>query len=309
MGSKTRSTLLSKSALGTSLHGHVDLALKRLKALSRRLAAISATLSEEVKILNRLYYKGKNQHRISLFWRHVEEIRRLSLRIHSLDLAGTVNRLRHTFYNSTDYTNSNILKASWTHVPPPKELKTILRNSGSARRLLLEADKRFTRAYCSFKQAMQTGAFLQLILTLSAIVCRLQALNRTLLEIMEEIPSAVSELCASLEHSSSASVPAPPILPSNTPNLPSPAEIDLSQELEEEHRDPEMLPGRKLNRTVKNPTSGSEKQTIHLEPKQQPSASLKVLEHTAVTDRNNVSEKKKKRKRKLVDEIDAIFGL
>ena len=104
MGSKTRSTLLSKSALGTSLHGHVDLALKRLKALSRRLAAISATLSEEVKILNRLYYKGKNQHRISLFWRHVEEIRRLSLRIHSLDLAGTVNRLRHTFYNSTDYT-------------------------------------------------------------------------------------------------------------------------------------------------------------------------------------------------------------
>ena len=48
---------------------------------------------------------------------------------------------------------------------------------------------------------------------------------------------------------------------------------------------------------------------IHLEPKQQPSASLKVLEHTAVTDRNNVSEKKKKRKRKPVDEIDAIFGL
>lgn len=46
---------------------------------------------------------------------------------------------------------------------------------------------------------MQTGAFLQLILTLSAIVCRLHALTQILLEVHEELITALVGLCSSLE--------------------------------------------------------------------------------------------------------------
>lgn len=46
---------------------------------------------------------------------------------------------------------------------------------------------------------MQTGAFLQLILTLSALVCRLRTLTQVLLEIDEELRTTLADLCDSLE--------------------------------------------------------------------------------------------------------------
>jgi hypothetical protein len=51
----------------------------------------------------------------------------------------------------------------------------------------------------SFKRVMQAGTFLQLILTLSAISCRLQALIQALLEHDEELITTLTELYCSLE--------------------------------------------------------------------------------------------------------------
>jgi len=51
----------------------------------------------------------------------------------------------------------------------------------------------------SFKWAMQTGAFLQLILTLSAISCRLHHLAQVIQETQEEAAGALSDLCISAE--------------------------------------------------------------------------------------------------------------
>ena len=96
-------SLVSKTSIDPSLYSHVDSALKRLKLVSRRLSAVLTIWGEESRVLDRLYYKGKNQHRTSLFWRHVEEIRRFCLRVNSLDLVGTLNRLRHSFYDSVNY--------------------------------------------------------------------------------------------------------------------------------------------------------------------------------------------------------------
>lgn len=97
------SSLVLKTSIDPSLYGHVDLTLKRLKLVSRRLSSTLTMWGEESRVLDRLYYKGKNQHRTSLFWRHVEEMRRFCLRIDSLDLLGILNRLRHSFYDSTSY--------------------------------------------------------------------------------------------------------------------------------------------------------------------------------------------------------------
>jgi len=51
----------------------------------------------------------------------------------------------------------------------------------------------------SFKWAMQTGAFLQLILTLSAISCRLHHLARVIQETQEEAAGALTDLCVSVK--------------------------------------------------------------------------------------------------------------
>jgi len=42
---------------------------------------LESALVEEWQILERLYYKGKNQHRSALFWRHVGEVRRILKRM------------------------------------------------------------------------------------------------------------------------------------------------------------------------------------------------------------------------------------
>lgn len=150
------SSLVLKTSIDPSLYGHVDLALKRLKLVSRRLSSTLTMWGEESRVLDRLYYKGKNQHRTSLFWRHVEEMRRFCLRIDSLDLLGILNRLRHSFYDSTSYdkwvfyffefvcddnnlyaSSQNILKGSWTHTPQAGDLRTTTRTFTPICQLLL----------------------------------------------------------------------------------------------------------------------------------------------------------------------------
>jgi len=51
----------------------------------------------------------------------------------------------------------------------------------------------------SFKWAMQTGAFLQLILTLSAISCRLHHLAQVIRETQDEVAGILTDLCNSVE--------------------------------------------------------------------------------------------------------------
>ncbi|KAF9451071.1 hypothetical protein P691DRAFT_724893 [Macrolepiota fuliginosa MF-IS2] len=94
---------VQKDSLDPSICAHVDLALKRLKLVTRRLSTTLTALEDESRLLDRLFYKGKNQHRTSLFWRHVQEMRRLCSRFNGLDLSKSVTQIRHSFYNSTDY--------------------------------------------------------------------------------------------------------------------------------------------------------------------------------------------------------------
>lgn len=76
----------------------VDAGLKSLKLLSRRLHTLLDTHATELQILQRLYYKNKNQHRGSLFWRNVVEIRRYSERFEQHKPHILIDDFRCAFY-------------------------------------------------------------------------------------------------------------------------------------------------------------------------------------------------------------------
>lgn len=91
-----------RSEIGTAAHGRIDAILKDLRSCSQRLAPLLSTLEDEMHILDRLYYKGCNQHRSALFWRKVEEMRRFGSRVLEVQLAELVNVLRFSFFVTED---------------------------------------------------------------------------------------------------------------------------------------------------------------------------------------------------------------
>ncbi|EGN93226.1 hypothetical protein SERLA73DRAFT_16640, partial [Serpula lacrymans var. lacrymans S7.3] len=93
----------------------VDASLKDLKTCSRRLQTVSAIVGDELKILERLYYKGKNQHRSALFWKRVVEIRRYGRRLSEASLWETLELFRCSFFGANSF--QKFMKGSWNHYP------------------------------------------------------------------------------------------------------------------------------------------------------------------------------------------------
>jgi nucleolus and neural progenitor protein len=91
-----------RSSIESVHHTSIDLFLKELRHVSRRATAFSTPYHNELQLLERIYYKGKNQHRSALFWRKVLEIRRLGIRINEMNFFGFVEDLRYAFYGAED---------------------------------------------------------------------------------------------------------------------------------------------------------------------------------------------------------------
>ena len=87
-----------RSLLDESRHASLDVSLKNLKLCSRRIQIALQTFKEEYRILDRTYYKGKNQHRGTLFWKRVVEIRRYCSRVDDGHINSLVEALRSSFY-------------------------------------------------------------------------------------------------------------------------------------------------------------------------------------------------------------------
>lgn len=91
-------TYLPKTSLDSAAQSSVHSILKQLKSCTRRLQTALASHALELRVLERLYYKGKNQHRTALFWRNVAEMRRYGERVETTDLYGLVERMRVAFW-------------------------------------------------------------------------------------------------------------------------------------------------------------------------------------------------------------------
>lgn len=87
-----------RTSLDPSLFSPINSSLKDLKLSLRRLHAVFVSFQDELQILRRLYYKGKNQHRPALFWKRVTEIRRYGDRVDEMAILDIVDHLHYSFF-------------------------------------------------------------------------------------------------------------------------------------------------------------------------------------------------------------------
>lgn len=97
----TATSFSERASLENSSYSTVDGILKDLKACSRRLQAALASYQDEMKVLERLYYRSKNQHRAALFFKRISEIRRYGWRLLEVNMVEDVHLLRASFYGAT----------------------------------------------------------------------------------------------------------------------------------------------------------------------------------------------------------------
>ena len=93
----TTITTVPRSALPHVHHKEIDAILKDLRLCSRRLKSALDGFKDELRTLERLYYKCKNQHRMALFFKRVPEMRRYGRRLSELDILERVDLLRASF--------------------------------------------------------------------------------------------------------------------------------------------------------------------------------------------------------------------
>lgn len=95
------SAVRPRSTLPARHHSTIDSCLKTLKTAITAFSTLEHALAEEQQILERLYYKGKNQHRSALFWRHVGEMRRVFKRMigsTKFRVSNTLEGVRSSFH-------------------------------------------------------------------------------------------------------------------------------------------------------------------------------------------------------------------
>ncbi|KAH9980923.1 hypothetical protein BGW80DRAFT_1267225 [Lactifluus volemus] len=128
--------------------------------------ALYAQHATELALLERIYYINNNQHRLAIFWHRVVEARRYSRRLTSFDVPLLVTKPQ---------------KGAWTHYPPAFYLKSFCSRLRTCTMLL---DKFLTHTltviHSVLTLTMQNGAFLHLVVTLTAIVARLAHLSTCL---------------------------------------------------------------------------------------------------------------------------------
>ena len=131
---------IPRLSIHASQHPVVDSQLKSLKLITRRLQSVIKIHEAELLILQRLFYKNKNQHRSALFWRNMSEIRRYSQRIVSLKLLDNLQTLRLIFHGSAatipTQQSSHSARGSWTYFPSKTYLMNLSAKLDVARKLM-----------------------------------------------------------------------------------------------------------------------------------------------------------------------------
>jgi hypothetical protein len=72
--------------------------LKELKFGHKNVRSSQKQLFTEMHLLERVYYKGKNQHGLSLFWRSVASVRRMAARVYETNLPRLLEILGSMFH-------------------------------------------------------------------------------------------------------------------------------------------------------------------------------------------------------------------
>ncbi|KAG1865252.1 hypothetical protein C8R48DRAFT_706571 [Suillus tomentosus] len=173
----TATSFLERASLENSSHSTVDGILKDLKACSRRLQAALASYQDEMKVLERLYYRSKNQHRAALFFKRISEIRRYGWRLLEVNMVEDVHLLRASFYGATVVQSEKMMRGSWNHVPSRSYVSFMTERFKAYSCLILKTSERLQEAYYHFSLAMQSGAFIHLIILFAGLASRMATLS------------------------------------------------------------------------------------------------------------------------------------
>jgi hypothetical protein len=98
----------ARSTLDTSLHPEIDIFLKALKASNKRFQAAFSSMQVEGQLLERIFYKGKNQHRGSLLWRRLSDVRKFTRRAESLASSQAMATFCQSFFTKSEYVQADI---------------------------------------------------------------------------------------------------------------------------------------------------------------------------------------------------------
>ncbi|KAF9464649.1 hypothetical protein BDZ94DRAFT_454330 [Collybia nuda] len=170
----------SRNSLDHTKHSSIDSILNDIKHCARSLRTLLKTQLDEARILERLYYKGKNQHRGALFWRHVAEMRRFCSRVDGAQIDVVLDTFYRSFFDEKFGIGSKSPKGPWTHFPDTAFVVFVLARLSACSDLLRKMHSRAMNAYQSFTLVMKSGIFLQLVLTLAAIASRLRNVSSEL---------------------------------------------------------------------------------------------------------------------------------
>ncbi|KAK0210710.1 hypothetical protein DFS33DRAFT_1378698 [Desarmillaria ectypa] len=183
-----------RGTLDEALHFSVDSALKNLKKCRNQFKTILAIYQDEHCILERLYYKGKNQHRSALFWKRVAETRRYCSRLNELDLVKLIDDMQQSFFDANTANMKKALKGAWTCYPDHEFVSYMRNRLELISKLASKTHARLSQAYRSLSLAIQSGAFIQYIVLLVAIISRMDILTVELLAGVEQASSTVRQL-------------------------------------------------------------------------------------------------------------------
>ncbi|PAV23221.1 hypothetical protein PNOK_0028900 [Pyrrhoderma noxium] len=332
-----RFSYTQRSDIPQAIHGTVDVVLKSLRSYARQITPVELSLSDELRILERLYYKSVNQHRSALFFQKVEEVRRTGNRILEVNIGGMIEDLRYAFYIGKGIErNPKALKGAWTQLPEVKFVNFLYERMSEITALLLRARERLAKAYHSLSLMLQTGAFLHLILTFTSITARLDSIVIEVISIVESLKEVLHNLLEAMGESSGKRLgkarKGPKVLPTlqplqeltRTPNDTSMNEL-LDEDLGSAVIRRETLPQNALNNSEEWGDIGD---PFHTQDKSMTNEAESVIVakvtnrkgdvHLAINFnretsnedpreslRSNVKARKKKKKR---DVIDDIFG-
>ncbi|KIO23408.1 hypothetical protein M407DRAFT_78059 [Tulasnella calospora MUT 4182] len=104
-----------KSEGDGSINDTTHSSLKALRRASKQAGSVVNVMNEDMRILERIFYKSNNSQRPTMAWKKLKHMRRLYWRLHECELVNFLDTLRLAFYPAG--TTVKQLKLAWTHIP------------------------------------------------------------------------------------------------------------------------------------------------------------------------------------------------
>ncbi|RIA90700.1 hypothetical protein C1645_822997 [Glomus cerebriforme] len=135
-------------------------------------------LWDEANILERLYYKNKNQHQRAGYFRKIIEVRKVLKRIKEMEINELMSEFMGTFYS----TKIGKIRSTWDQVPSQEMVIFIMNRLIGIVLLMNKALNIYSDAFNTFNILLRQTEFMSFALACLAILARLNILTRVILE-------------------------------------------------------------------------------------------------------------------------------